>query len=48
MGTLEETTAIANPVQEIQGYNSYFNSFTDAGDNEMYTDASTQYKIPKA
>ena len=48
LGPLEETTAIPNPVQEIQGYNSYFNSFTDAGDNEMYTDASKQYKIPKA
>lgn len=47
LGALEETTAIANPVQEIQGYNSYFNNYTDAGDNEMYTDAAKQYLIPK-
>ena len=47
LGTLAEVEAVENPVKEIQGYNTYFSSFTDAGDNEMYTDASKQFVIPK-
>ena len=47
LGTLAEVEAVENPVKEIRDYTSYFNSFTDAGDNEMYTDASKQFVIPK-
>ena len=47
LGAVAEAEAVKDPVKEIQGYNTYFSSFTDAGDNEMYTDASKQFVIPK-
>jgi hypothetical protein len=44
---LEKVNTVKNPTKEFFEYITYFEKYTDAESNEMYTDASIQHLIPR-